>query len=72
MLSGGGSVGDMSLRTGEAERVGSDAGGGGCARVNLEALLGDWIVFGEWKTRPGRQPRVRVGEAGTGCEGRRW
>lgn len=52
MLSGGGSVGDMSLRTGEAERVGSDAGGGGCARVNLEALLGDWIVFGEWKTRP--------------------
>lgn len=45
------SVGDMSSRTREAERVGADAGGGGCARVNLEALLRDWIVFGEWGTR---------------------
>lgn len=31
--------------------MGADASGGRCAHVNLEALLRDWIVSGEWETR---------------------
>ena len=54
----------VSPRTREAGRVGTDAGGGPCAPVDLEALLRGWIVFGEWETRS--QLRVRVGEAGVG------
>lgn len=42
--------------------MGADAGGGGCAPANLEALLRGWSVLGEWEARS--LLRVRVGEAG--------
>lgn len=57
------SVGDMSRRMREAERVGADAGGGGCAPVNLEALLRAWIAFGEWGTRSAAESERGGGRA---------